>query len=164
MNVRSMLGSTLRRLDAGAAALATPLAFGLRIYIADVFLKSGWLKLQSFDNTLYLFREEYHVPLLPPEVAAVAGTAGELVFGLLVLLGLVGRASALGLFSVNLMAVIAYRHVLLAEGFEAALGDHWLWGTMLAVLVVHGPDSWSLDRLWAFLAPRFDVTPSGRLV
>lgn len=124
-----------------------PFALATRIYVAQVFLKSGWLKLTAWSSTLDLFRDEYHVPLLPPELAAVVGTAGELGFGALVLLGLAGRWSALGLFAVNAMAVISYRDVLLSEGFEAALGQHVLWGFMLAALAVYGPGSWSLDGL-----------------
>lgn len=154
MNILALLPTLNRQFETLARHLAAPFSLGLRVYVADVFLKSGWLKLVSFDNTRYLFREEYHVPMLPPDVAAVAGTAGELTFGLLVLLGLGGRLSTLGLFAVNLMAVVSYRHVLFAEGFEAALGDHWLWGTMLAVLVVHGSGSWSADRLLSTFAPR----------
>lgn len=153
MNITKLLDSANHHVESLAERVAPPFMLGLRVYVADVFLKSGWLKLSNFDNTLYLFREEYHVPLLPPDMAAVAGTAGELGFGLLVLLGLAGRLSALGLFAVNLMAVISYRHVLLADGFEAALGDHWLWGALLATLVVHGPGRWSLDRLLSTFAP-----------
>lgn len=162
MNILSALASSNHFVDHLARRLAAPFMAALRLYVADVFLKSGWLKLTSFDNTLYLFREEYHVPLLPPDVAAVAGTAGELGFGLLVLLGLGGRISAFGLFAVNLMAVISYRQVLFAQGFEAALGDHWLWGTILAVLVVHGPGSWSFDRLLSTFAPRLGLQTSLR--
>jgi len=43
------------------------------------------------------------------------------------------------------MAVVSYAHVLLSEGFEAALGQHYLWGTLLLVLIVFGPGRWSLD-------------------
>jgi putative oxidoreductase len=56
-------------------------------------------------------------------------------------------ARSVGLFAVNAMAVIAYAHVLLSEGLEAALGQHLLWGYMLAVLAVYGPGAWSLDRV-----------------
>jgi putative oxidoreductase len=156
MTVIAFFQSLFRRIDTLAQHLEAPFMLALRVYVADVFLKSGWLKLNSFDSTLYLFREEYHVPLLSPEIAAVAGTASELGFGLLVLLGLGGRLSAFGLFAVNLMAVVSYKHVLFAEGFEAALGDHWLWGTILAVLCVHGLGNWSLDRLCLRLLPRLD--------
>ena len=62
-------------------------------------------------------------------------------------MGLFGRVGALGAFFVNLMAVISYRQVLLAEGFEAALGQHVLWGFMLLALAVFGPGRFALDTL-----------------
>ena len=127
------------------AWLATPLLFVFRWYVAWQFLKSGWLKVSEWDSTLYLFQEEYHVPLLPPEMAAVAGTAGELVFPALLGMGLLTRFAALGLSAVNVLAVVSYAHVLLSEGFEAALGQHYLWGTLLLVVLVFGPGRWSLD-------------------
>jgi hypothetical protein len=37
--------------------------------------------------------------------------------------------------------------VLLAEGFEAALAQHVLWGFMLAMLIVFGSGSIAVDRL-----------------
>jgi putative oxidoreductase len=117
-----------------------------RLYIADVFWRSGWLKLTSWSSTLDLFRDEYHVPVLPPEAAAVAGTFGELVFPALLVIGLYGRLGALGTFAVNAMAVISYSHVLLSEGFEAALGNHVLWGTLLLGLTLFGPGAISVDH------------------
>jgi len=152
---------------AASAALARvldhfqpPFALATRLWVAWAFLKSGWLKLQDWDSTLFLFREEYRVAVLPPELAAVAGTAGEIVFPLLLALGLGGRIGALGLFAVNALAVVSYRHVLLAEGFEAAAAQHYLWGFMLAYLVVHGSGAWSLDRLPRGAAP-LRGAPSG---
>lgn len=137
--------------------LQAPFLFATRVYVAWQFLKSGWLKVTSWDVTLSLFRDEYHVPVLPPELAAVVGTVGELFFPVLLLLGLAGRLGAVGLFAVNVMAVVSYAHVLLGEGFEAALGQHYLWGFMLATLVVFGPGAWSLDR---WLAPRLGARRS----
>src|SRR5690349_5720873 len=125
-----------------------PLALlAARVYVTDVFWRSGWLKLTSWSSTLDLFRDEYHVPLLPPDVAAVVGTFGELFFPALLLLGLFGRLGALGTFAVNAMAVISYAYVLLADGYEAALGNHILWGTLLLGLTVFGPGSLSIDTL-----------------
>lgn len=118
----------------------------IRWYVAWQFLKSGWLKLTTWDTTLYLFQEEYHVPVLPPVVAAIAGTTGELLFPSLLVVGLLSRYAAAGLSFVNVMAVVSYAHVLLSAGFEAALGQHYLWGTMLVVLAVFGPGRWSLDE------------------
>jgi putative oxidoreductase len=118
-----------------------------RFYVGWQFTKSGWLKITSWETTLGLFREEYHVPLLAPNIAAVVGTAGELLFPVLLYLGLYARIGALGLFAVNAMAVISYRQVLLAEGFEAALGSHILWGYMTLILIVSGPGRIALDAL-----------------
>ncbi|MBB6093285.1 putative oxidoreductase [Povalibacter uvarum] len=121
------------------------LALVTRLYVSWVFLKSGWLKLSDWDSTQFLFREEYRVPLLPPDLAAVVGTAGELLFPLLLIFGICGRLSALGLQAVNVLAVVSYSHVLLQEGFEAAIAQHYLWGFMLLVLMVYGPGRWSMD-------------------
>jgi putative oxidoreductase len=47
------------------------------------------------------------------------------------------------------MAVISYAHVLLAEGSEAALGQHVLWGFMLLTLMAFGPGRFSTDAWWS---------------
>ena len=130
-------------------ALQSPFALLVRVYVSWVFLKSGWLKLQDWGQTLSLFESEYKVPLLPPHAAAYVGTAGELVFSVLVILGFAGRLSAIGLFAVNALAVISYAHVLFQEGFEAAIGQHYLWGFMLLVLIIYGPGAFSVDGLLA---------------
>ncbi len=122
-------------------------ALCVRWYVSCQFLKSGYLKLTSGETTLGLFVTEYHTPVLSPHVAAVTGTFGELFFPSLLVLGLSSRFGTLGLFAVNAMAVISYRQVLLADGFEAALAQHVLWGTLLAYLAVYGPGKLSLDYL-----------------
>lgn len=121
------------------------LLLGSRLWVSWQFLKSGWLKLTHWDVTLELFRMEYQVPLLSPTIAAIAGTAGELLFPALLVLGLLTRVGALGLFAVNALAVLSYWHVLGAEGYEAALAQHVLWGFMLAVLAVCGGGALTLD-------------------
>lgn len=123
------------------------LLLGARWYVGWQFLKSGLLKVTSWDQTLYLFENEYHTPLLPPHVAAVAGASGELFFSSLLIMGLMGRFNAIGLSAVNALAVISYANVLLASGSEAALAQHVLWGALLLVLIVFGPGPLSLDRL-----------------
>jgi putative oxidoreductase len=131
--------------------LANLFALYLRVWVSWVFLKSGMLKIESWDSTLSLFKDEYRVPLLPPALAAYIGTFGELFFPVLVILGLAGRLSAVGLFAVNAMAVISYAHVLLAEGSEALARQHYLWGLALLVIVFYGPGALSVDK---FLARR----------
>ena len=141
------------------------LLLATRFYVGWQFWKSGWLKVTSWSSTLDLFRTEYHVPVLPPEIAAVTGASGELFFPALLFLGLFGRVGALGAFFVNAMAVISYRQVLLAEGSEAALAQHVLWGFMLLVLTVFGPggiavDSWLERRNAARCRPISPAVPA----
>ena len=132
-------------------ALATPLLdLWIRWDVASAFFRSGLTKIESWDKTVFLFQEEYHVPLLPPEAAAFLGTFGELVFPPLLLLGLAGRFSALSLSFVNIVAVVSYWHVLGKN--EAALASHYYWGVLLLVTLLHGPGKLSLDhwiRRWA---------------
>jgi putative oxidoreductase len=127
--------------------LRDPLLLFTRLWVSWQFLKSGWLKVTQWDSTLELFRSEYHVPVLPPTLAAMTGAFGELFFPALLVLGLFARVGALGLFAVNLMAVVAYWHVLGQEGFEAALAQHVLWGFMALVLCAFGAGRISLDHL-----------------
>lgn len=126
-----------------------PLALlAARVYVAQVFFMSGLTKLRDWDTTLALFADEYHVPLLPTELAAVMGTGGELVLPVLLVLGLGGRFAALGLFVVNAVAVIS-----LADITPAALQQHQFWGSLLLGLLLWGPGRWALDtwlaRRWA---------------
>jgi putative oxidoreductase len=128
----------------GLLVALQPLAqLAARIMITDVFWKSGLTKLRDWDITLALFHDEYHVPLLSPDVAAYLGTAGELLLPALLLPGLAGRFAALGLSVVNVMAALS-----LGSGIaEAALQQHVFWGSLLAMLALWGPGIWSLDHL-----------------
>ena len=129
---------------------AQPLAqLAARLYVAQAFFLSGLSKLRNWDSTLALFQDEYRVPLLPPELAAVAGTTGELVLPVLLVLGLAGRFAAAGLSVVNVVAVIS-----LAEIAAPALQQHVFWGSLLIGLLLWGPGRWSLDRL---VLPRFQA-------
>lgn len=149
MNPAIGFTSHLQTLDRMLDHFQPVLALGIRLWVGLQFFMSGLTKISSWESTLFLFQEEYHVPLLPPPAAAVAGTFGELFFPILLWLGLFSRLSAIGLSAVNILAVIAYAHVLLSPGFEAAIGQHYLWGFMLLILAVYGPGRISLDH-WLF--------------
>jgi putative oxidoreductase len=131
----------------GLDTLRHPLLLAARLYVSWQFLLSGWLKATTWESTVVLFRSEYQVPLLPPYAAAIAGTIGELFFPLLLVFGLFTRVGALGLFAVNAMALISYWHVLGGEGFEAARGQHYLWGCLLLAIGTCGAGLFSLDTL-----------------
>ncbi len=134
--LRSAFSSLTRLLDS-LQPLAALLA---RLYIAKVFFMSGLTKLSDWGTTVALFTDEYKVPFLSPAVAAMLGTAGELVLPVLLLVGLAARLSALGLFVVNAVAVIS-----LSEIAPAAMQQHLLWGCLLAALSIYGPGRWSAD-------------------
>jgi len=115
----------------------------VRLYVAKIFFMSGLNKFQDWETTLYLFQEEYHVPLLPPEVAAVMGTSGEIGFSVLLVIGLFTRFAAAGLFLLNIVAVVSYYDAL--KDSPAALQDHLEWGIFLAVLLTYQVRQLSLD-------------------
>lgn len=132
----------------GLDTLQPVAALAARLYVGQVFFLSGLTKLRDWDTTLALFADEYKVPLLPTGLAAVMGTAGELVLPVMLVLGLGGRFAALGLFVVNAVAVVS-----LSEIAPAALQQHVFWGALLAGLAIFGPGNWSLERwVWPKLA------------
>ena len=120
--------------------LAPMLDLGIRLLLANVFFKSGWTKIQSWDSTLYLFNDVYHVPLLSPDVAATMAASAELGLSVLLVLGLFGRFAAAGLSILNVVAVISY-----SELSEAGLNQHLYWGILLGVLLMMSRWQWSAD-------------------
>jgi putative oxidoreductase len=146
-----MLTDSLRRGHARLIALCEslqPLAqLAARLFVARVFFLSGLTKLRDWETTVALFTDEYHVPLLSPDIAAFAGTAGEIVLPVLLVLGLGGRFAALGLSVMNVVAVLS-----VPDMPEAAFALHVFWGSLLAGLVLWGPGRWSVD---AVIGPRF---------
>ncbi len=128
------------------------LGLALRAYIGIVFFKAGLTKIADWDSTLALFRDEYQVPLLSPELAAAFGATGELVLPVLLWIGFMTRPAALGLFFVNVVAVISYP-LLFTFDCPAAVNDHRYWGILLVVLLVFGPGRFSADALLARAKP-----------
>ena len=122
--------------------LAPVFDLAIRLYVAQVFFRSGLVKIQSWDSTLSLFANEYAVPLLPPELAAYLGTAAELCLTPLLALGLAGRFTALAMFVFNIVAATSYPDI-----SDAGIKDHILWGALLAVTFFHGPGKLSVDHL-----------------
>lgn len=114
---------------------------GLRLWVANVFWKSGLTKIQSLDSTIMLFQYEYQVPLLSPTVAAYFSTFTELAFPVLLVLGLGSRISAAVLFVFNFIAVISYPDLA-----PAGVEQHKIWGLMLLVTLLHGPGKISIDH------------------
>jgi putative oxidoreductase len=130
-------GRTLaRRIPFSALALAT------RLSIAATFWRSGQTKVSGFhlrEETFVLFREEYKVPLLPPEFAAYLATAAEHVLPVLLMVGFATRLSALGLLG---MTTVIQLFV-----YPGAWPEHALWASLLLWIIARGPGVVSLDHL-----------------
>ena len=120
--------------------LAPAFDLGMRLFLANVFFKSGLTKIQNWDSTIYLFTDVYQVPVLSPEIAAWLATSGELGLPVLLALGLFGRFAAAGLLILNAVAVLSYY----SELSEAGLNLHLYWGILLAALLV-SRSPWSVD-------------------
>lgn len=119
---------------------------GIRCYLAKIFLWSAWLKINSWSTTVYMFTHEFKVDYMSPEVAAYLGTATEILFPFLLLIGLCARLSALSLFVFNLVSVLSYS-ILLTPEYACALKDHVLWGVLALIPFFYGPGKISVDYL-----------------
>lgn len=131
-----------RRAARGLDFLSPLLDLALRLYVANVFWKSGLTKIANWDSTLYLFTYEYDVPVLSPAAAAWLGTGIELALPPLLAIGFGTRWVAAVLLAFNAMAVISYPDL-----NPVGVKDHFYWGVMLAVTVFHGPGRLSVDHL-----------------
>lgn len=131
------------RLSEGIVAYVAPLLLlGTRLWVAQVFFRAGLVKIDSWYSTQYLFQSVYHVPFLPPNIAAYLGTGIELGVPVILVLGLLTRPFALFLFVYNIMAVVSYP-ALWKTGFY----DHKLWGLMMLINVFWGAGAFSMDYL-----------------
>jgi len=118
------------------------IALAARVSVADVFWRSGQTKVSGFsirEETFYLFREEYKVPLLPPDLAAYLSTVGEHIFPILLVLGFASRLSALGLFAMTMVIQL----FVVPGGWP----EHILWLSLLALIIARGPGAISIDHL-----------------
>ncbi|QEN46408.1 DoxX family protein [Pseudomonas protegens] len=134
------------------------IAFIARFSIAAVFWKSGQTKVERLavdlvdgtfqlgwprlaDSTIPLFKSEYHVPLLTPEVAAHLAAFAEHFFPMLILLGLATRFSALALLGMTLTIQLFV--------YPDAYPTHGTWAAIFLLLMARGPGVLSLDHLLA---------------
>lgn len=116
----------------------------VRIAAAQPFWASGRSKVEGWftfrPEVVDLFRDEYRLPLIPPEIAAPLTTVAEHVLPLLLVLGLFSRGAALGLFVMTLVIqLLVYP--------DAFWPVHSLWFALLLVVLWRGGGAWSLDRL-----------------
>lgn len=135
----------IRALDATLTRLLPDglLLLVARLGIASIFFLSGRTKVEGFltitPSAYALFREEYRVPLLAPEVAAHAATYAEHLFPVLLVLGLFTRLSALALLGMTL--------VIQTFVYPDAWSTHLSWAAILLPLIGRGAGGLSLDHV-----------------
>ena len=112
---------------------------GLALDFVEGRVELGWPRLSA--GAVELFRDEYRLPLLPPEWGAVLAAAGEHLLPALLLVGLTTRLSAAGL-----LAMTAVIQLLVYPG---AWPTHGVWAAALLWLMLRGPGAFSLDELLA---------------
>lgn len=137
-NLKSLVRGARERLG----RMPTPLLELMgRVGVAAVFWKSGMVKLASWNTTLELFREEYKVPLVPPESAAYLGTALELGAPVLIAFGIGARFGAAALLGMTLVIQVFV--------YPENWSEHLLWASVLAYILTRGAGRISLDHLIA---------------
>lgn len=111
----------------------------IRVWIAYAFFRSGLTKIDDFETTIFLFAEEYKVPVISPEFAAYSGTFFELVMPVLLVLGLGARFAAVPLLVMTAVIQFTYQdHV-----------QHYYWAIILTGIIIYGAGPLSLDRIIA---------------
>ncbi len=128
--------------------------FLTRFALAAVFWKSGQTKVDGFtldiiamkielglprlaESTLFLFENEYNLPLIPPLMAAVLATAAEHILPILILSGLFTRFAAFGLAMMTLVIQLFV--------YPSAYPTHATWLALALLLMYKGAGTFSLD-------------------
>ena len=114
----------------------------IRVGVADVFWRSGQTKVDGWhvtETAVQLFRDEYRLPVLTPEVAATLAAVSEHLFSALLLVGLAARLSALGLLVMTLVIEVFV--------YPENWPDHLLWSGCLLYVIARGPGELSFDAL-----------------
>lgn len=114
-----------------------------RLGVAGVFFLSARTKVDGVitlrEETFTLFKYEYNVPLLPPDIAAYLATYAEHALSIALALGLLTRLSALGLIFMTLVIQLFV--------YPDAWPTHLVWAGPLVYLLGRGGGAFSIDRL-----------------
>ena len=114
-----------------------------RLGVAAIFFQSGRTKVDGWftlsDSTFELFRTDYALPLIPPDIAAYVATISEHLFSVLLMLGLFTRLSATALLGITLVIEVFV--------YPDAWPTHLSWAGLMLPLIAYGGGRFSVDRL-----------------
>ncbi|KTD23661.1 DoxX family protein [Legionella israelensis] len=144
--MKKCIARTYELTDKGFDYIAPLFILLVRLYLAQVFFMAGLTKIANWESTIFLFENEYSVPLLSPAIAAYLGTIAELVLPVLIVLGIGSRWVILVFFIYNLVAMFSYSFLWTPDG-SVGLTDHIQWGLLILMLLCTGFGKFSLDYL-----------------
>ncbi|MGH8028723.1 MAG: DoxX family protein [Arenimonas sp.] len=157
---RTRSSSVMRLVDGAIAWMSqvphSAIVLLARFSIAVTFWQSGQTKVEGLvldpvglkvqlgvphlsAGALDLFRTEYVLPFLSPELAAPMAAFAEHLFPMLLLVGLATRFSALALLVMTLVIEIFV--------YPDAYATHGLWAALLLYIMARGPGVVSIDHL-----------------
>lgn len=123
-----------------------------RVAVASVFWFAGRTKVEGLLTirplAYELFRSEYALPFISPELATQVATYSEHLFPVLLVAGLFTRPAA--------AALLGMTAVIQVFVYPQAWPTHLSWAALLLPLVAHGAGAWSLDRLLGRKNARLD--------
>lgn len=129
----------LARIPHSLIALIGRLAIGLVFWNSGRTKVDGWNIFHVNDRTAFLFQEEYKLPFVPAEIAALGAQIAEHVLPVLLVVGLATRFSALGLLIMTLVIEIFV--------YPNAYVVHGTWAAVLLMLIKYGPGTLSVDHM-----------------
>lgn len=110
-----------------------------RLALAGVFFRSGMTKIANWDLTIQLFQDEYRVPVLPPDIAALMASSVELAVPVFLVAGFLTRLACLPLLGMTAVIQIFV--------YPASWPDHLTWTALSVFLLIRGAGAMSLDHL-----------------
>ena len=145
--MKKLCSLTCKAIDLTTVYLSPAVDLAIRLFMANIFFKSGMLRFKDFwngqwDAQITAFTEYHPIPGVPGELAAIGGTVGELVLPILLAFGLMTRVGAGGL----LVMTLVIQFVVPAD-YGVANADHYMWMLLLLVPLTRGGGVLSLDYL-----------------
>lgn len=107
----------------------------IRLWMAKIFWYSGLTKISSWSSTIALFKYEYKVPFIYPELAAYLSASCELTCPIFLALGLATRLASIPMLIMAIVIQVTYLQRV----------EHLYWMMLLTLLICYGPGRFSID-------------------
>ncbi len=127
----------LKLLQISGRFFAPLLMLIMRFWMARIFWYSGLTKISDWQATIFLFKNEYKVPVIPPELAATLSTMVELSCPVLLMIGFATRLATLPMLAMTFVIQFTYEYS----------NEHYYWAMLLVSILIYGPGPIAIDNL-----------------